>query len=68
MHVHSPYQPYKIEVIDSPLQAKHLRQLFPYLYVQSILEIEEIGQQLVSEWAAVSRARLLNSQRQNRKP
>ena len=50
MHVHSPYQPYRIEVIDSPLQAKYLKQLFPYLYVQSILEIDEIGRQLVSEW------------------
>ena len=50
IHVHSPYQPYKIEVIDAPLQAKRLGTLFPYLNVQSILDLDEIGPQLISEW------------------
>ena len=50
IHVHSPHQPYKVEVIDAPLQAKRLGALFPYLNVQSILDLDEIGPQLVSEW------------------
>jgi len=35
--------PYEVEVINSPTNARALRQRYPYLAVRSILEIEEMG-------------------------
>ena len=42
-------QPYSVEVIDHPTHADKLQKQFPYLEVHSILEIEGIGRQLISE-------------------
>ena len=42
-------QPYRVEVIDHPQHAIKLQQQFPYLDIHSILEIDEIGEQLISE-------------------
>ena len=41
--------PYVVEVIDSPKRAWELRELFPYLDIRSIVDIDEmrIGQQMV---------------------
>ena len=45
-------QPYLVEVIDSPEHAEDLKRRYPYLDVQSILEIEklDIGKSFVSEF------------------
>ena len=48
-HVNDQYVPYQIEIIDSPGNAHRLKQQFPYLEVRSIVEIEEIGKQIVGE-------------------
>jgi hypothetical protein len=48
-HATSIHRPYVVEVIDAPLHAAELQKSFPYLNVQSILEIEPIGRQLISE-------------------
>ena len=50
IHVQSPYRPYRVEVIDAPARTAALRRSFPYLDPQSILELEHIGEQLISEW------------------
>lgn len=42
---------YAVEVIDAPLHAKQLRETFPYLGIRSILEVEPIGSQMVSEFS-----------------
>ena len=41
--------PYSVEVIDHPAHADKLQKQFPYLDVHSILEIDGIGKQLISE-------------------
>ena len=41
--------PYSVEVIDHPAHANKLQKQFPYLDVHSILEIDGIGKQLISE-------------------
>lgn len=41
----------RIEVIDAPLHAEHLKKSYPYLDIQSILELETVGRQLVGELA-----------------
>ena len=43
-------RPYTIEVINSPLHAEDLKKTFPYLDVRSILEVEYIVEQLVSDY------------------
>ncbi len=48
-HTNSGGRPYRIEVIDSPQQALQLQTTFPYLDVLSILEMGQVGNQLVSE-------------------
>ena len=48
-HVNDQYVPYQIEIIDSPGNAHRLKHQFPYLEVRSIVEIEEIGKQIVGE-------------------
>ena len=51
-HTHfNSESPYVVEVIDSPKQAFELKDLYPYLDIRSVFEIEElgIGAQLISE-------------------
>lgn len=43
-------QSYPIEVIDSPSSAQNLSREFPYLDIRSVLEIDGIGPNLVSEF------------------
>ena len=45
-------RPYRIEIIDSPLRAAQLKESYPYLDVQSILEIETmgVGRKLVADF------------------
>lgn len=40
----------QIEVIDAPEHVKRLKESYPYLELQSILEIEVIGRNLISEF------------------
>ena len=49
-HASHTNRPYTIELIDAPLRAVELQAAFPYLDVRSILEVEPIGSQLVSEF------------------
>ena len=51
IHVQSTYTPYTVEVIDSPQRAMELNEALPYLNAKSILELVDIGPQLVSEWS-----------------
>jgi hypothetical protein len=53
-HTNSRRKPYRVEVIDSPKEAKRLQMEFPYLGVQSILEVEPIGSQLIAEFTGSS--------------
>lgn len=39
----------RIEVIDAPLHAEQLKKSYPYLDIQSIFELETVGEQLVGE-------------------
>ncbi len=39
----------RIEVIDAPSHAEQLKKSYPYLDIQSIFELETVGQQLVGE-------------------
>jgi hypothetical protein len=48
-HVSSTSRRYRIEVIDAPNRAEEIKTDFPYLSVQSILEIDPIGRLFVSE-------------------
>jgi len=48
-HTSSTERSYRIEVIDAPKRAFDINSAFPYLAVQSLLEIEPVGQQFVSE-------------------
>ena len=47
-HVNSADRP-QIEVIDAPIYVKRMKDEHPYLEVRSILEVDPIGSQLVSE-------------------
>ena len=47
-HVNYPTLP-KIEVIDSPQHVETLKDQYPYLEIQSMLEVEPIGSRLVNE-------------------
>lgn len=49
MHGRESAQPYEIEIIGRPRNAKKLSELFPYLTPRSLLEISGIGAQLVAE-------------------
>jgi hypothetical protein len=49
LHTNSAGRPYRIEVIDSPQLALQLQSTLPYLDVLSLLEIGQVGDQLVSE-------------------
>ena len=42
----------RIEVIDAPVHAEELKKSYPYLDIQSIFELETVGQQLVGELSA----------------
>lgn len=48
-HVTSTKQPI-IEVIDSPLHAEHLKKSYPYLPIHSILDVEPVGNEFVSDF------------------
>jgi hypothetical protein len=50
-HTHVDTSGYRIEIIDSPKHAIALQSQYPYLDVQSILEIEPIGRKLVGEFS-----------------
>ena len=54
LHVSDHYSPYKIEVIDSPSNATRLKKELPYLEVQSILEVERVGREIVGVLTAGS--------------
>lgn len=41
---------FAIEVIDSPSNAQHVSEKFPYLNIRSLLEIDRIGPNLISEF------------------
>lgn len=41
--------PYTIEIIDSPVHGSQLAEQYPYLLIQSLLDIPNIGDELVSE-------------------
>ena len=47
-HVNLSDRP-QIEVIDAPMHVEEVKKLYPYLEVQSILEVEPIGSRLISE-------------------
>ena len=47
-HGSFPNQP-RVEIIDAPSRAEEIAKAFPYLEVQSILEVEPIGKQFVTE-------------------
>jgi hypothetical protein len=49
MHGGESARPYTIEVIGWPADAARISRTFPYLKVQSLLEIPEIGAQLIAE-------------------
>ena len=51
-HVSYLHRPYRVEVIDAPKRAEDMKTRIPYLEVVSILEIEEIGPQIVAEFSA----------------
>lgn len=53
-------RPYHVELIDSPRQAELLKNEFPYLEVQSMLDIDDIGGRLVSELIG-GQPRMLNA-------
>jgi hypothetical protein len=53
-HTNTRTPPYRIEIIDSPDNAVRIQKAFPYLGVKSILEVEPIGSQLVSEFTGRS--------------
>ena len=48
-HVNLTHRP-QIEVIDSPIHVERLKETYPYLEVVSMLEVEPIGSQLVTEF------------------
>ena len=48
-HANDTVRP-EIEVIDSPLHVERLKESYPYLEMKSILEIDEIGTQLIAEF------------------
>jgi SIR2-like domain len=48
-HAHAVSAPYDVEVIAGPRTSRHIAKLFPYLEVRSILEITEVGPQIVAE-------------------
>lgn len=41
----------RIEIIDAPLHAEQLKGSYPYLDIQSMLELETVGKQLVGEFS-----------------
>ena len=47
-HVSSAFHP-QIEVIDAPMNVRDLKKSYPYLEPLSILEVEPIGSQLITE-------------------
>lgn len=49
MHAHASNGPYRIEVVAGPKTAGHIAKMFPYLEVLSILELPDIGAQVVGE-------------------
>ena len=49
LHVRTEGRPYRVEVIDSPKQARLLKGRHPYLAATSLLEINGIGPAIVSE-------------------
>ena len=50
-HVNSRYRPYRIEIIDWPGNAERMKNEFPYLDVKSILEMDEIGSDIIGEFS-----------------
>ena len=51
IHAHSNNRPYRVEIIDAPRNALALGKAMPYLDPVSVLELEGVGPQLVSEWS-----------------
>jgi len=53
-HLHAYSPPYRIEVISRVETADAIAKLFPYLGVQSLLDIREVRDQVISEALAIS--------------
>jgi len=49
-HINRSMEPYRVEIVDAPIQAARIQSEYPYLGVESILETEPIGSQLVAEF------------------
>ena len=52
-HCGTEYRPYQVELIDSPQQAMEMKRAFPYLDVQSIFELEDVGRDLLAGFRGV---------------
>ncbi len=50
LHARIEAQPYRVEVIDAPSHAQAVQGRFPYLSARSLLELEDIGPQLIAEY------------------
>ncbi|PSP48605.1 hypothetical protein BRC75_06360 [Halobacteriales archaeon QH_7_69_31] len=48
-HANVQGEPYSIEVIDSPKRTESMTNDFPYLELRSLLQLDDIGQNIVSE-------------------
>ena len=49
MHTHESRKPFRVEVISRPRTADKIARAFPYLNVLSLLDIPDVGDQIVSE-------------------
>ena len=52
-HARLDGEPYTIEVIDSPEHTRHLQNEFPYLEVQSLFDLDPVGERIVGELSGV---------------
>jgi hypothetical protein len=50
-HTHINGQSYEIEIIDSPLRADEVKKTYTYLNIKSLLDLDQIGDNLVAEFA-----------------
>ncbi|MCC7363535.1 MAG: SIR2 family protein [Dehalococcoidia bacterium] len=54
-HLHSSAMPYIVEIIASLGTASSIARMFPYLGVHSLIDIPDIGDEVISEALAISR-------------
>ena len=48
-HATGRHEPYRVEMIDSPGQARRLQSQFPYLDIRSLFQLESIGKDIIAE-------------------